>query len=71
VFGEMGLYTSAPRSASVIATERCVVYRLSGERFKLIQDKAPSLAAAVNRFIVTLLAERVAEENAKNRAAQV
>jgi SulP family sulfate permease len=70
VFGEMGIYTSAPRSASVIATERCVVFRLSVERFKLIQDKAPSLAAAVNRFIVTLLADRVAEENAKNRAAQ-
>lgn len=70
VFGEMGLYTSAPRSASVIATERCVVYRLSAERFKLIQDKAPPLAAAVNRFIVALLAERLAEENAKNRAAQ-
>jgi len=71
VFGEMGLYTSAPRSASVIATERCVVYRLSAERFKLIQDKAPQLAAAVNRFIVALLAERLAEENAKNRAAQL
>ncbi|MHC1701161.1 MAG: cyclic nucleotide-binding domain-containing protein [Humidesulfovibrio sp.] len=71
VFGEMGLYTSAPRSASVIATERCVVYQLSAERFKLIQDKAPQLASAVNRFIVTLLAERVAEENAKNRAAQL
>jgi SulP family sulfate permease len=71
VFGEMGLYTSAPRSASVIATERCVVYKLTGERFKLVQAKAPSLAAAVNRFIVTLLAERVAEENAKNRAAQL
>jgi sulfate permease, SulP family len=70
-FGEMGLYTSAPRSASVVATERCVLYRLSAERFKLIQDKAPQLAAAVNRFIVTLLAERLAEENAKNRAAHM
>jgi SulP family sulfate permease len=71
VFGEMGLYTSAPRSASVIASERCVIYRLSAERFKLIQDKAPQLAAAVNRFIVALLAERLSEENAKNRASQL
>lgn len=71
VFGEMGLYTSAPRSASVIATERSVVYRLSAKRFKLIQDKAPQLAAAVNRFVVTLLAERLAEENAKTRASQL
>ncbi len=71
VFGEMGIYTSAPRSASVIATERCVAYKLSVERFALIQQKAPQLAAAVNRFVVALLAERVAEENAKNRAAQM
>jgi len=70
IFGEMGIYANAPRSASVIATERCVVYKLSVERFALIQQKAPQLAAAVNRFVVTLLAERVAEENAKNRAAQ-
>ena len=48
-----------------------MVYRLSEERFKLIQAKAPQLAAAVNRFIVTLLAERVAEENAKARAMQL
>lgn len=70
VFGEMGIYTNAPRSASVVATERCVAYKLTVERFALIQQKAPQLAAAVNRFVVTLLAERVAEENAKNRAAQ-
>lgn len=70
VFGEMGLYTSAPRSATVMATEKCVVYRLSVQRFALVQQKAPQLAAAVNRFIVALLAERVAEENAKTRAAQ-
>lgn len=69
VFGEMGLYTSAPRSASVIASERCVAYRLTAERLKLIQAKAPLLAAAVNRFVVALLAERLAEENARNRAA--
>lgn len=71
VFGEMGIYTSAPRSASVITSERCVAYKLSVERFGLIQQKAPQLAAAVNRFVVALLAERVAEENAKNRAAQL
>jgi len=70
VFGEMGLYTSAPRSASVIATEKCVVYKLSLERFQLIQAKAPQLAAAVNRYIVALLAERVSEANAQARATQ-
>jgi SulP family sulfate permease len=70
LFGEMGIYTSAPRSATVVAVERCVLYRLSLERFRLIQAKAPSLAAAVNRYVVALLAERVAEANALNRATQ-
>lgn len=70
VFGEMGLYTSAPRSASVVAVEPCVVRRLSLARFRLIQEKAPHLAAAVNRFLVTQLAERVAEANARARAMQ-
>ncbi len=71
VFGEMGLYTSAPRSASVVAMEKCVLYKLTVERFKLVQAKAPQLAAAVNRYVVGLLAERVAEENAKTRANQL
>jgi SulP family sulfate permease len=71
VFGEMGIYTNAPRSASVIATEKCVVYKLSVERFALVQSKAPLLAAAVNRFVVSLLAERVAEANAQARATQL
>ncbi len=70
VFGEMGLYTSAPRSASVIAVEPCVLRRLSLERFRLIQRKAPQLASAVNRFLVAFLSERVAEANAQTRAMQ-
>ncbi len=67
VFGEMGLYTTAPRSASVVATQKCVLHRLSAGHFQALQAKAPRVAAAVHRFIVTLLADHLAEANLKVR----
>ena len=66
-FGEMGLYTSAPRSASIVAAEDCVLYRLSTKILDIIQDKNPRLVSSIHRFIVHLLAERVAEANSKVR----
>lgn len=60
VFGEMGIYTQAPRSASVRSAERAVVYRLSRKRLETLQAKVPELAMVLDRFLVTLLARRVA-----------
>jgi len=62
-FGEMGIYTSAPRSASIVATEDCVLYRLSSKVLQVIQSKNPRLVSAIHRFIVNLLSERVAQAN--------
>ncbi|MBU1610486.1 MAG: cyclic nucleotide-binding domain-containing protein, partial [Proteobacteria bacterium] len=64
VFGEMGLYTDAPRSASVVAAEGGTVYRLSKKRIALIETKLPSLKSSIDRYLVTLLAGRVADANA-------
>lgn len=66
-FGEMGIYTSAPRSASIVAAEDCVLYRLSTKVLHQVQAKIPHLAEAIHRFIVNLLSERVSEANAKVR----
>ena len=63
VFGEMGLYTSAPRTASIIAAEDCVLYRLSTKVMELLQAKRPDMASAIHRFIVSLLADRVGGAN--------
>jgi SulP family sulfate permease len=60
VFGEMGIYTNAPRSASVRANEPAVVYRLSRRRLSMLQEKLPPLATSLDRFLVNLLARRVA-----------
>lgn len=66
-FGEMGIYTSAPRSATIIAAEDCTLYRLSTTVLHKLQAKAPHFTAAIHRFIVNLLSERVADANAKVR----
>ncbi|MBU1004187.1 MAG: cyclic nucleotide-binding domain-containing protein [Proteobacteria bacterium] len=67
VFGEMGLYTSAPRTASIIAAENCVLYKLSTRIMDLLQAKRPEIASSVHRFVVSLLAERVSGANATIR----
>ncbi len=65
VFGEMGIYTDAPRSASIVAAEDCVLYRLTKERLDILQRREPVLVSAVHRFIVGLLSARVAEANVR------
>ncbi|BBD09105.1 SulP family inorganic anion transporter [Desulfovibrio ferrophilus] len=67
VFGEMGLYTSAPRTASIIAAENCVLYKLSTKVMNLLQAKRPEIASSVHRFVVSLLADRVSGANATIR----
>jgi len=67
VFGEMGLYTAAPRTATVTTAERCVLHRLPARAMPLLQRKRPDLASAIHRFVVALLADRVATTNATLR----
>ena len=70
VFVEMGIYTAAPRSASIVAAEDCTLYRLSKTVLDALQTKNPLLVSAIHRFIVGLLAERVADANDKIRDLQ-
>lgn len=70
VFGEMGIYTSAPRSASIVAAEDCTLYRLSKKVLEALQAKNPHLVSAIHRFVVALLSERVADANDKIRDLQ-
>ncbi|MGE4553219.1 MAG: cyclic nucleotide-binding domain-containing protein [Desulfovibrionaceae bacterium] len=64
VFGEMGIYATAPRSASIRVDEAGILYRLSLKRLAFIRKKLPALYSAINRYLVTLMAERVADANA-------
>ncbi|UZP68089.1 cyclic nucleotide-binding domain-containing protein [Desulfovibrio mangrovi] len=63
VFGEMGIYTNAPRSASAVAEGTCVLYRLSRTTLDQLQLKEPLLTSALHRFVVNLLSQRVSDAN--------
>jgi SulP family sulfate permease len=59
VLGELGFYLRAPRTASVIAEDSGLAFRLSSESLARMQVEAPELAAAFHRFMADLLAERL------------
>ena len=59
VVGEMGFYRHVPRTASVIAEEPTVVYRLRREAFDRMQGADPEAAAALHKLIIRLLSDRL------------
>jgi len=67
ILGEMGLFSGAPRSASVVADEKSRLHYLSKEAFEKIERDAPLLASHFNKGIVNLVAERLrrSEEEVK------
>ena len=67
VFGEMGIYTNAPRSATVRATEKCVLYSMTKEKLAAVEKRAPMLATAVNRYLINMMSDRLADANVKVR----
>lgn len=61
--GEMGIYLEGIRTASVVASRRSVVYRLSMQALKEMRAKDPEVAALFHEWIARLLAERIADNN--------
>jgi sulfate permease, SulP family len=59
VVGEMGFYRGVPRTASVIAEEPTVIYRLTRTAFDQMQEKDPAAAAALHKLIIRLLSDRL------------
>ncbi len=68
IVGEMGFFSGAPRSASVIADQPSHLHGLSHEAFRQIERDLPLLAARFNQGIVNLIADRLrrSEEEVKN-----
>lgn len=67
VVGEMGIYTASPRSATVRVAEDGVLYLLTRRKLELAERKVPKLVTVLNRFLINLMAERLAEANRRNR----
>jgi len=59
VVGEMGFYRDVARTASVVAEEPTVVYRLTQTSFDRMQAEDPTAAAALHKLIIRLLSDRL------------
>ena len=68
--GEMALYDSAPRSATVTAERASTVWSLSRQGLARLNAEAPQTALQVHAFVMRTMAERVRQANAAIAALQ-
>lgn len=68
VIGEMGLLRNQPRSATIRAEHPGVVLRLSREALAAMEARDPALAAAVYRWFLRQLADRIDQLTAQSQA---
>jgi SulP family sulfate permease len=59
IVGEVGLYLDARRSASVIAEDNTIAYRLTQQSIEVMKVEDPLLAIAFNELIIRVVAERL------------
>lgn len=63
IVGEIALYLEQPRSASVVAAEDCITYRLTAENLKVLVREQPLIAAIFHKSIVGVVAKRLVYAN--------
>lgn len=68
VIGEMGLLRDQPRSATIRAEHPGVVLRLSREALATMESHDPALAAAVYRWFLRQVADRIDQLTAQSQA---
>jgi SulP family sulfate permease len=59
IVGEMGLYRTLPRGASVHADQPTIAYRLSLEAMTQMEQDDPTLAYAFHKLVIRTLAARL------------
>ena len=59
IVGEMGLYRTLPRGASVRADQPTIAYRMSREAMTRMEQTDPALAYAFHRLVIRTLATRL------------
>jgi SulP family sulfate permease len=69
IVGEVSTYLGIPRSAHIVAEAPSTVYCLSADNLRRMQLEMPELAASFHRFIVHLLANRLADTTEALQAA--
>lgn len=63
VVGELGFYTGEPRSAWVVADDRCVFYRLSRADLTAMAAHQPAVALTLHEYLAKLTATRLVATN--------
>ena len=59
IVGEMGLYRTMPRGASVRADQPTIAYRLTREAMDHMEKDDPALAYAFHKLVIRTLATRL------------
>ncbi len=60
VVGDLSFYLRQKRTTDIIATEPCVIYRLSAEKLLQLERNEPALPSMLHQVMARLLADRVA-----------
>jgi sulfate permease, SulP family len=63
VVGELGLYLDTPRSASIVATQPCTLFRLTKEGIERMKEEDPQVVIWFQEMIITQLASRLLYSN--------
>jgi SulP family sulfate permease len=63
IVGELGLYLRLSSTASAVTEKPSVLYRLSEEALRRLEENEPAMASAFHRFIVHRLGERLVNTN--------
>jgi SulP family sulfate permease len=65
IVGEMGFYTRKRRSAAVVATEACRIYRLDETGIRQMQTREPAIAFALQNYLIQLLSKRLNQKTSE------
>lgn len=63
VFGDMAMFGSEPRSATITASGNCVLYEIKRSDFESLCDSNPALGVKLLRRIAGLLCDRLRKSN--------
>ncbi|TDG12419.1 cyclic nucleotide-binding domain-containing protein [Seongchinamella unica] len=59
VFGEVGFYLGSPRTATVVVDSNGKLFVLNQDKMALLEQEHPQIAAAVHKFMIRVITQRL------------